>query len=273
MNSYEVAGRVCDALQSEYPDIDICLVGGTVMDPAAEVADGKTFLTEGANKPTLRDDGSLRDLDLIALTSDQRLRNQIRGTAAEAASGEMEIAVFGLGKYHERGAAGRALAHMTHWVSRREIDADGVVHHSLFPFAAPVPEAAFKHRLVFPNGQEAATFSPTYSVISYMLRSIGGIRPRDEVKVDVQRSHLQDIGLWVPENPAEDTPDQAQYRVLLGIADGVSHLGQLSIGKTILGGPTAWRSRIAHTYDSNEIFLKLVHNGGEDLLRRLGFMR
>jgi|GEM_PF-6706847 len=209
--SYEVAGQVTGEIQRQFPDVTVCLVGGTTIDPNAHIEDGKTFLTKESDKPTVRpEDGSVRDLDLIAITADKSAIRGIQKAAERGAGQAMKVSVFGLEPYFEEKPVRGAL---TNWVSRRLVDGNEDVHHRLYPFETQMPSGALTHRLVFPDGHEAATFSPIYSALSYELRSIGGLRKRDEAKVREQIGHLRDLGLWLPEDPADDTPNSQDSAV------------------------------------------------------------
>lgn len=274
MKCYEVAARVGNELREQLPEVTVCLVGGTTVDPNATIQDGATYLTPEADLSTIRPNGSTRDLDLVAITTDQEAIKTARAIAQLASRGDMEVAVFGLSPYKQpEGRLARASAALGTWVSRREIDKAGTVHHKLYPLEAPVPDSAFRHRLVFPNGLgEAQTFDPVYGAISYMLRSTGGLRPRDRQKVSGMVENLKARGLWLPGDEADDTADQKMYRELLRIADTITALGELPL-RQALRQPLALRVKLAHWADGQDWAVNFVHKGGEELFRKLGFMR
>lgn len=268
--SYEVAEQVTGEIQRQFPDVTVCLVGGTTIDPNANIQGNKTFLTGESDKPTRRsEDGSIRDLDLVAITADPSAVRGIQTAAEHGAKSLMKVSVFGLERYFKESPVRGALGN---WVSRRLIDKEGDIHHRLYPFQSQVPQSAFTHTLVFPDGHEAATFSPTYSALSYELRSIGGLRKRDAPKVRAQIEHLKELGLWLPKNPADDTEEQSQYRELHQIAQRVASLGKMSL-RDANYSPTVARIKLAHWYDSQDWAVAAVHSGLEDVLKKVGLAR
>lgn len=268
--SFEVAGHVTGEIQTQFPELTVCLVGGTTIDPNARIESTKTFLTEQSNKAAIRpEDGSVRDLDFVAITADKSVVRDIQKVAETAASEAMKVSVFGLEKYFKENSV---LGALSNWVSRRLVTEQGVVYHRLYPFESEVPGSAFAHTLVFPNGQEAATFSPIYGALSYELRSIGGLRKRDTSKVHDEVEHLKNLGLWLPKNPAEDTPEQAQYRQLHETAKMVRTLGNMSLLEA-KGNPTIARIKLARWYDSQDWAVAATHSGLEEIFKKVGLAR
>lgn len=270
VSSYAVASEVSAGLMSEFGPENFCIIGGTSMGAHAEIAPGITRLQAEDDQSVVRDNGTLRDIDIIVPTADRGVFDLVTKSARDLAANRMKVSTFCLSPAHRP----RSMAHLTRWVSRRVVQEDGTIHHELYPFSAPLPDGVFSHTLQFPDGNTAPTMDPLYANLSYRLRSIGGLRPRDADKVRIHAERLRSAGLWLPEDTTADSESQARYRELLRISDMVTALGETSLLEVVRQRDLlALKIRFAHWYDSQDKLLKIVHTGGEELLTRLGLVR
>lgn len=151
---YEVASRVSERLSSEYPEVEHYVLGGIATGAIADCEkvdprSGTIYPTRKSDLSVLRDNGTVRDIDILVRSQNDELVDEMANLAIETAADDMKVDVFGLDNYRMR----RGLLQDTfkYWTSRREVDEDGVTRHVLLPFSAPIPDSAFDPWKVSPH--------------------------------------------------------------------------------------------------------------------------
>jgi hypothetical protein len=255
------------------PGAPVFLMGGG---PAAAIVhpgtkydhDGRRMIpTVDSAEPNIRDNGTLRDLDLLSF----RVLEEGEGPRAEEAileaiDNRMVISVFGLDRYRPPNPLSRAMGAVLHWTSHRTLDENGIHRYQMYPLEQIIPEAELVYeewQMELPNGGEISIMSPDTTVLNYDVRSVYP-RKKDQQKLNRMKRRIQ----YEPEFVERiDGP----LRPVQEFADGILALGNgmldqdspLLISGVTMFGRGAFRAR-AEAYrigQNSDTLVKLVgHN-------------
>lgn len=147
--------------------------------------------------PSIRHDGTRRDLDILILTEYKGLLNEAKTEVEKLVKDKLEVSVFGISA-HEQYASPRQqlVRNFTEFLSERTIDSHGAIRYVLGPIEVVTNPASFEPwQLVLPDGEAMQVMHPVGQMLCYAMRSISGIRPKDRDKL----SEIADVLLDVPE--------------------------------------------------------------------------
>lgn len=201
ISCYEVMGEVQAVAEEVLPGAPVLLVGGG---PAAAIRHESTRYdhenrrispTMESSEPTIRSNGSKRDLDLIAM----RILQPGEGPAAEKALLEaigerMTVSVFGLEPRDESGAVNILKRSLFDWTSRRTVDEQGVHRYEIFPLEQTIyePEVVYEPwAMELPTGGEIPVMPPDTTVLNYFVRPVSP-RAKDQEKIGLMVNNILD---------------------------------------------------------------------------------
>lgn len=261
ISCYEVMAEVKAVTDEVLPNAPVFLVGGG---PAAAIVDPSTRFdhagklvvpTADSAEPTIRDNGTLRDLDLLAF----RVLEDGEGARAEEAileaiDNRMVVSVFGIDKRREPSLGDRIKYSILDWTSRRTVDHYGIHRYEIYPLEQIIPEAELVYeewQMRLPDGGEISVMSPDTTVANYDVRSISP-RAKDQKKVNLMRQRVQ-------AEPAFLERIDGPLRPVQELADGIVALGYgyleknspLMVPGTTMFGRGAFRAR-AKLYRAGE---------------------
>lgn len=193
----DYCGKIVDCAQGRGHSVQI-LGGLTALTLAhASHIDGidKTIVVPDMPAiPTVRPNGSRRDVDVLVLSRDSEAIADVKEFAEIIVDGNLETSVFGLRPLEELYAQAKrpfGRAALT-FVSDRFVEdgfdptnADSTYWHALFPFAVEVPATALETwtAVIGSENDCIPTPGPMTTVLNYALRSIsGGPRHKDSKK-------------------------------------------------------------------------------------------
>ncbi len=210
VNVYSVIGDVDKELRRELTDTDYFIVGGVVSNILADnrtvydVPNRLVLPDRSLELSNYRDDGSLRDIDVLILKkiSTNHLK-YIEKVVLESIDGLLVPSVFGLNEYNPN--RNRFKANLLDWVSKRTIDENGVLSYELFPLSQRVDRKSYEpwHFQTKPSQPMLPMLHPVGHLTAYSIRSISGLRPKDQQKVDRMRQNLYDAAPELFENLEE----------------------------------------------------------------------
>ncbi len=171
------------------------ILGGVSVLPflagSVEPAGRRVAGTGGLTLPTVRENGSRRDLDVLVLSTRSDPVDQVRRIAAEAVGAELETSVFSLRPLEQlRDQRERPVAATCRtFLGDRYAAEDAAgritrVYRALFPFAVEVETGSLETWHVELGGTVMPVQRPGSLIAGYLTRSISGVRPKDLAKVD-----------------------------------------------------------------------------------------
>lgn len=193
-NCFDVVGRFIDAMAGT--GIPYQVLGGVSVLPfldavSVEPEARRVVAAAGLLLPSVRDNGSLRDLDVLVLSTDDAVVGRAQAIASRAIGHDLETAVFGIRplsqlrqqEAHPLGSVFRVFLGDRY----AEQDSTGRVvnlHRALFPFAvAADPSSLDTWTVRLESGHEMPIQRPASIIAGYLVRSISGLRPKDQPKV------------------------------------------------------------------------------------------
>lgn len=169
-----------------------------------------------------RPDGSRRDADVLMLSSDTQSLNEERMRMAGLIGGDLEISLFGLRSVVDLRRQQQRNNPTTGWVSDRYLGQDGQIYKAVRPFAAPIDADSLEPwTLVIPrpgdlhgNPFMMPVPNPALTIANYLTRSISGIRPKDESKVQQSAETIfaaePNLQEWLRDGPGQSQFELAQ---------------------------------------------------------------
>ncbi len=163
-----------------------------------------------------RENKTLRDVDVLVLSSDDTDIEKVELITQEVIGDELEISVFGLKNSwdlaRQKDHPLRSLG-MVH-LADRYVGLHGVAdcQKALYPFKAALnPEILETWYVPVIRGGQVTSIPiphPGASILNYVTRSVSGIRPKDEAKltkiVDNVTSNFADITEWIHDGPGSE---------------------------------------------------------------------
>lgn len=213
-NSIDVIRPFAEALKQE-SITDVQVMGGvysaalldpeTVIDPKSKFVIAPALLYQDVRRPDRNK--SLRDVDAFVKSSDRKYIALIEQILKETVGTELERSVFGI--VPEK-VLRRQLCHpfgfiaLKTFLSDRYVQPDGLVK-SLFPFGVPIDAESLESWTLTVGDMQVQVPNPARQVIDYTNRSISGVRPKDEKKVEeiaaIVFSKAPELLDWAVEGP------------------------------------------------------------------------
>jgi hypothetical protein len=229
---------------------DIQIIGGIGSAALAEsrtiiVPEEKRIIAPSSLKlPQYREDGNMRDFDALVLSSDSVTRRYYQGVAEDTIDDQLELSVFDLKSDTAVSRMRRApLRHMFQFVSDRYVDEFfprqiSVPSRVLYPFSAEIDPASLETWRLFigeADKHPAPVPHPGTVITNYLTRSVSGLRPKDEAKVNQMTgaitSKMPDVLDWLYEGPGKSQMEFA------GILQKLSRDGSLVVGESVVVKP------------------------------------
>ncbi|HVX58865.1 MAG TPA: hypothetical protein VG964_04025 [Candidatus Saccharimonadales bacterium] len=155
---------------------------------------------EGLELPQFRSDDTRRDLDALVLTTDSSRIEEVRQMAQTIVGDELKISIFGLRP------ATLLEQQIRHPLSKKSLrtaladryateGADGIqdAWKALFPFSVPIHPETLQTWQLFIGDKDKHPMPvphPGTTILNYLTRSVGGLRPKDEGKVHEMATHI-----------------------------------------------------------------------------------
>ncbi len=192
---YEIAAGLDGVLREARID-DYFLVGGMASGPLSDgsyeldVAE-RTIIAETAGLPSVRENGTRRDIDVLVLSTDEDRIARAAGAVQAVIGDALEVSVFGVEDHEALMSRGSRIARLfKDFLSHRTIDEAGNHHYVLGPIDQTVPEDSYEPwLLVTPKGQ-FQIMHPVAQLHCYDMRSLSGPRAKDAPKVARMRAHI-----------------------------------------------------------------------------------
>lgn len=252
-NCVEIVGPFLDSLeQPGTPPVQ--MLGGigsaalldetTVIDLDAEAATAPDDLF----LPQFRDSGTLRDVDVLVLSTSAHDTETIEARAQALIGDDLEISVFGL---HDDERVHAQQARPFGWLALKTFLSDRYMEHgneddqtaeqelsgvkALFPFAAPLDSSIMATWQLAVQNRSMPIPHPGTTVLNYLTRSISGLRPKDASKVNTMATALfakaPELADWIVDGPGHDQFELA--RVLHSLREPRDNPRSLTIGGKI----------------------------------------
>ena len=212
-----------DALDSPAAAGDVQIIGGVstsaLSHPSTEIhVDTKEIIApRGFSLSRHREDGTLRDVDVLVLSSNSQRVYEVERTLQQTTGNTLERSVFGIRpaeSLREQTAHPLGLRALRTFLSDRYDTPRGASSRvkSLFPFAVPLPDETLEtwSLIVLPEDDAAGEQvipvpHPGTTLVNYCTRSISGLRPRDAAKITHVAENVfsvsPDIRSWLIDGP------------------------------------------------------------------------
>lgn len=163
-----------------------------------------------------RENGTLRDVDVLVLSSDKEAIEKAILIADEVIGNELEISIFGLKSAwdlaRQKDHPARSLSRV--FLADRYVGLHGVADckKALYPFVAPLnPEVMETWYVPVTSGGQTTAVPiphPGASILNYVTRSVSSIRPKDALKLgtianNVSRN-IPEMGEWIHDGPGRE---------------------------------------------------------------------
>lgn len=161
----------------------------TVFDHQTE----RVIPTQAASQPLKRENGTLRDIDILVLdTLDKDTAKSIKNSISEAIGKSLIVSVFGINEHQPTDSGHRIYQSLSTWTSKRTIDTENQHYYELYPLIQKVPKESYRPwKLELPNGSDIAVFNPAAHLLAYYVRSITSVRSKDLEKVITMKNIIE----------------------------------------------------------------------------------
>jgi len=184
-------------------------------DVVIDVKNKEVIAPESMDLPTMRPNGSRRDLDVLVLSSSTAEIEAVEHLIDHTVKGELDPSVFGLKKEgplkkqmlspifgfaairtclsDRYEVSNETELLLTPYSSQLRISRDGGrfgMVKSLFPLAVPIDPESLETWVLTVGDSSIPIPNPAMSIINYTNRSISGIRPKDKSKVERLASNV-----------------------------------------------------------------------------------
>jgi hypothetical protein len=147
----------------------------------------RIIAAEAADIPTLRPNGTVRDVDvLVGGVVRQSVMRQAGANIELSTGNSLEASVFGFDLHHNHATE------RSGWISRRLQQTDETMSYQLGPVIQPVQPTSYEPwTLELPRGLgEVSVLNPVGQMAAYAMRSISGVRPKDAAKFTQMRANV-----------------------------------------------------------------------------------
>lgn len=127
-----------------------------------------------------------RDSDILVGTTDPALVYEVYKATTEVIGDELEVSVFGLKRFEDARKDSGLQRTLKSWLSSRTLDEAGQLRYTLGPVEQVVNAEIFEPwNVLLPNGENViSTMHPVHQLKNYYMRSITGLRSKDQSKID-----------------------------------------------------------------------------------------
>ena len=240
--------------------IDVQLVGGIGSaalaheDTVIDVDNKNIIAPSDIIVPQFRKDGTKRDIDILVLSTDQDRQTVVEEMAKMHIGSELKISVFGL---HRITQLQHQIDHPFGWSAMKTSLSDRYMPDNpsapgmkaVFPFCAPIDNQVLETwNLQIGDSIRAGVPHPGTSFLNYLTRSISGLRPKDEEKVEEMASLVfekhPEIADWIVHGPGSSQLELA--RILQGLYQPYSRQEALTLGNKITIAPYTKAELLEH---------------------------
>lgn len=134
---------------------------------------------------TVRENRTLRDVDYLVLTTNESKISSIKYSLEKELGDKVVTSVFGLNRYEQQVNRSYPIK-MIDFTSDRLIDNNGKLYYYCHPAIAAVNAESYEEWRINMGNQKVSipTLSPEAIRAAYLIRSVGGLRPRDASKIN-----------------------------------------------------------------------------------------
>lgn len=159
-------------------------------DTIINIKDKEVIASPNLSLSTQRDDGTLRDLDILVHSDHEFAIEYVKRIAERTVGDALDLSVFG---FKREEVLRQQMSHPLGFYAMKTFLSDRYcigengsqkIVKSLFPFEAPVDPASLETWTLTVGESHIPIPNPAISVINYTNRSIGGMRPKDRDKID-----------------------------------------------------------------------------------------
>ncbi len=196
---------------------------------------GVIYAPEDCNLSVIRENGTLRDVDVLVKSVDEGVIEEVDSILEETVGDRLKRSVFGLKPLIDMDEQLRRPVHSTAFVQlgdryvEGEVDENGIFridvgYKSLFPFSAEISDEVLETFLLFTGnaGMATPTSHPGATILNYVSRSISGVRPKDTEKlikiVDNLLPRYPELKDWIIDGPGKENFELARVLHTLRIS-------------------------------------------------------
>lgn len=216
-NSVDIVLPLFSELSARNID-NIQLFGGigsaALVAPGLHIGDASQvlYLNDDIDLPQYRDNGTLRDVDVMVLSADSDKIAQAEAVGQQVIGDELELSFFGLLSFEalDIQAAHPIRSLGKRFLADRYVDQDesGTIIQALkavYPFSVPLDRATLETWTLTYQNHNIPVPHPGTVVLNYLTRSLSGLRTKDTSKVaevaDNVFSKSPEIKEWVLDGP------------------------------------------------------------------------
>lgn len=250
--------------RADLPRIQV--IGGN---SSAALVDARTLIDLDAQEiaapghvdlPRFRPDNSLRDFDMLVLSSDPDDINRVEVLAKECIEDQLVVSVFGLKtiadleKQRSRPwwSSARIFLGDRYVLTSHDPSEDAVGFHgfkALYPFRTAMTTDSFEtFGLSIGDTELVPTPHPGATILNYLTRSISGLRVKDAEKVEAMSENVltryPEIRDWIYDGPGRATLDLARILHTLREPRGGQRI--LHVGSKLQIVPYSLSELLAH---------------------------
>ncbi|MEI7539724.1 MAG: hypothetical protein WCJ36_03095 [Candidatus Saccharibacteria bacterium] len=243
-NSIDVIKPFIEVMARDELAPDIQIIGGVGSaalehpDTVIDTRNKEVIAPDSLYLDTYRPNGSLRDLDVLVLSSDRKDIDLVNRYMTETVGDNLERSAFGIKPaelLRKQMCSPLGFMALKTFLSDRYDMPAGMVK-SLFPFSVPIKPESLEPWTLSIGNSHIPIPNPAMSVINYTNRSIGGIRPKDLTKVSNMAnsvfSKAPELRDWAVEGPGAS---QVNLGLLLrSLTPGRKHTDVFNINRPIL---------------------------------------
>jgi hypothetical protein len=174
------------------------------------------FTVHNDSLSLMRPNGSRRDIDVLVLSPHEEEIGAVSDVVDEVVEESLDKSVFGfhtMDEFVERAAHPFSLQTVRAFLADRYVAEGGVMMKGVVPFGVYVPEEAMETWTLEVNGHEIPTMNPAGMVVSYLSRSMSGLRPKDHDKVQTMAGYVKnkypEAADWLIDGPGRSQMDLA----------------------------------------------------------------
>ncbi len=208
-----------------------------------DMVSGLVYAPASCDLPTRRKDGTLRDVDVLVLSTDVDQISSVEELCEQTVGDRLKKSIFGLKTTADLQAQQQSPVKSTAkvYVSDRYVElaeADGRLqvvegYKALYPFKTPITsETLTTFMLSSPGRTPIPTSHPGATILNYLTRSISGERPKDADKVEQIAENIlhrfPEVREWIYDGPGRPTLDLA--RVLHTLREPKRNPSTLQVG-------------------------------------------
>lgn len=198
----------------------------TTPDTRIDLKDRQIYADPSCDLPKFRPDGSLRDIDVLVLDTDQSTVDAVEAISEEVVGDQLKRSVFGLKPIAQLSLQRETPIRSTLgvYLGDRYVNDLQIIegqpqfsegYKSIYPFAAPISSETLQtYTLNIPGRVPTPVPHPGETILNYLTRSISGERPKDVEKVeqiaDTVLTNYPEIKEWIYDGPGRSKLELAR---------------------------------------------------------------